>query len=221
MFDRFVGKVSMAQPTEARTWWKKMRKSAAADDAVPICELSNAAATHLAQLREDLPAAPLTKLIDSRGWTTVEMKPTSDSADSRRRDIRLLTASVVSLPTLQAAHAGQRFCSVLHSRFEETFCYVQWQHDAPADEALLARREQLELAIARMFSAQGGGCVIGGGIGEKYLYFDLAVTDPPQMVPHLRRALLEHQPAERCWLRFYDDELADEWVGIHPQAVEP
>jgi hypothetical protein len=183
--------------------------------------LNDLVAIHLTQLREELPAVALAKLIDSKGWTTLEMEPTSEVADTRRNDIRLMTASVAGLPPLTAAHRGRRFCSALHSRLGETFCYVQWQHDATSDNDLLARREQLELAIARMFSQSGGGCVVGGGIGAKYLYFDLALTDPRQTVPHLRRTLLEHKPPQRCWLLFYDDELAEEWVGIHPDAPEP
>ena len=63
--------------------------------------------------------------------------------------------------------------------------------------------------------------VVGGGIGEAYLYFDLAITDMPAAIPLIRRTLLEHDPPPACWLRFFDEELAAEWVGIHPEAVEP
>ena len=220
VLDRYIGSVSMAPPAEARAWWRKLRRTSQPSDWLSMSQLAEHIEECVAELRSELPSAPLAKLLDSRGWTTVEVTPTSEIPDTRRHDLRLLTASVASLAPLTAAHRSEPFFSTLHSNYGETFCYVQWEHGESDDNALLTRRDELEQSIAQAL-AEHNGCVIGGGIGEKYLYFDLALTELEQSIPSLRRALLPHQPPLACWLLFFDEELAEEWVGIHPNAMAP
>jgi hypothetical protein len=65
------------------------------------------------------------------------------------------------------------------------------------------------------------GAVIGGGTGLRYSYIDLALTDVERAVPVIRERLQRGRIGRRCWLQFYDDALAAEWVGLWPDSPEP
>ena len=71
--------------------------------------------------------------------------------------------------------------------------------DSPSDAAIVPE-------------AVGG--VIGGGTGRRYSYIDLSLTDVKRAAELMRPALRKGRIPPRTWLMFFDDELADEWVGI-------
>ena len=55
----------------------------------------------------------------------------------------------------------------------------------------------------------------------RYAYIDLALSDLKRAVPIIRQTLAERHAPVRSWLLFHDDELAAEWIGIHPQTPPP
>src|SRR5690606_38380402 len=89
VFDRFIGSIAMAEPEEGRGWWHRLRQASSREGAVPLRDMEAVVDEQLRGLREQLPAAPYAKLIDSSGWTTLEIEPADEALETRRQDLRL------------------------------------------------------------------------------------------------------------------------------------
>jgi hypothetical protein len=84
-----------------------------------------------------------------------------------------------------------------------------------------ADKSEIEDALTAVLTLGSLGAVIGGGTGLRYSYIDVALTDVERAVPVIRERLQRGRIGRRCWLQFYDDALAAEWVGLWPDSPEP
>jgi len=56
---------------------------------------------------------------------------------------------------------------------------------------------------------------------ESIPYFDLALLDAERGIDILREVLRGGNIHRRSWILFFDDSLAEEWIGIWPDSPEP
>ena len=113
---------------------------------------------------------------------------------------------------------GRPFFSETFSNQHETFCYLKI--DSTGDEGP-GRRLELETALNKMLESARLGCVIGGAVGLRYSYIDLALVDIPAAAKLMIPILHEERLPLRTWLQFLDSDLAVEWIGMYPGSPPP
>lgn len=164
-------------------------------------------------LHEARPARPLQQREVEASWSVVSFDP-QVPREGRFRD--LITAVTPDLELLQVAVSGAPFSSERFSRFGESFLYVQLE--LPPDEGA-RRRMQLEEALDAALSAAGRS--ITSGTGTRCSYIVLVVADLTSAVARVRETLQGLEVPRCSWLRFLDDSLAAEWVGVYPDTPPP
>ena len=157
--------------------------------------------------------------VDSREWTNYELAPDKHRDYAHQED--LATARTMVPEIWEATQQDDSFHSRRHSRCSEIFCYAKLDFSAMAENVSLDRKNELEESLDAALREAGVGCVVSGGTGLRYSYFDLAITNLQQASGVVRRTFNAPDLPKRSWLLFHDDELADEWIGLHPQAPAP
>ena len=61
----------------------------------------------------------------------------------------------------------------------------------------------------------------GAGSGERYSYLNVVVTEVDGALGRIRHALQKGRLPTRSWIRFFDDTLTNEWVGVWPDSPAP
>lgn len=157
-------------------------------------------------------------LVSSRtrdaNWAVATIDPRTRQG-GRQLDLR--TARTADLELLSASIGGVPFSSCRFSRFAETLLYVQT--DGFADEGFsttLAMEEAVDAALGPL------GRTFGAGTGDQYSYLNLVVADDVDAaLERIRQALQQGRSPKRSWIRFFDDTLANEWVGVWPDSPAP
>jgi hypothetical protein len=170
-------------------------------------------------IQEQLPPKKLHDIGVGEDWANCQLEPEQADDYVGRQD--LIVASTQSVDLFRAAHSSMIFTSSCHSRFGELFCYLKIDGSDVPREHFVEFRSNIEDALNPLLVQAAVGCCIGGGSGIRYSYLDLALTDLNQAIPILRQVLATRRVPLRSWLLFFDDELAQEWVGIYAQTPEP
>jgi hypothetical protein len=157
-------------------------------------------------------------LNDAR-WSLFRLTPRKAADHPRQLD--MFVGKTMLPPLWRAAHEGLPFSSARFSRVGETFCYVKLEGEGGAAEGGFEDKQQIEDALNDALVPAKLGCAIGGGSGLRYGYIDLALTQLGPGIEACRRVLRDGHAPARSWLQFFDDELADEWVGVHDDAPLP
>ena len=174
----------------------------------------------VAKQRSSLPTQPFMDRLSALSWTDIELKPQEAADYAHRFD---LTAGITgALELWRNAHSDQRFWSGRFSRCGETFCYIKIDRTSHSQGASVEERFKLETELNTALMERRLGCGIGGGIGLRYTYVDLAVIDV-RAAAGVIRDVLQRTPfgTSQAWLQFFDTTLGTEWIGLHPHSIEP
>lgn len=199
------------------TWCDDIEISSREATAVPIENVVAQTRKAIATLREQTPPRPLHEFAADAEWSILKLEP--KAADDYALQSDLLVGKTMYLPMWRAAQS-RTFFSERYSRFGETFCFLKLDGTEALKEGF-EDKVAIEDALEGAFAGTGLGAVIGGGTGLRYSYIDLALTDVERAVPILRETLQRGQITRRCWLQFFDDTLAAEWVGMWPDSPPP
>jgi hypothetical protein len=184
---------------------------------VPFEALADTVRAAVEQSQQTLANAPLVEFGDTLKWTMFKLEPRA--ADDYPHQVDLFVGKTVHVPMWRCAHTAG-FSSRRFSRVGETFCFLKLDGKDAALEGF-ADKSEIEDALTAVLTPASLGAVIGGGTGLRYSYIDLALTDVERAVPVIRERLQRGRLGRRCWLQFYDDALAAEWVGLWPDSPEP
>lgn len=146
-------------------------------------------------------------------WSVVTIDPRTRQGG---RQLDLHTTRTADLELLSASIGGVPFSSCRFSRYGETLLYVQT--DGFSDEGFsstLAMEEAVDAALGPL------GRTIGAGTGARYSYLNLVVADVDAALERIGHALRAGKLPTRSWIRFFDDTLANEWVGVWPDSPAP
>ncbi|MBM4778795.1 MAG: hypothetical protein GQE15_13915 [Archangiaceae bacterium] len=146
-------------------------------------------------------------------WSVATIDPRTRQGG---RQLDLHTTRTADLELLSASIGGVPFSSCRFSRFGETVLYVQT--DGFSDEGFtstLAMEEAVDAALGPL------GRTIGAGTGARSSYLNLVVGDVDAALERIRHALQQGKLPTRSWIRFFDDTLANEWVGVWPDSPSP
>jgi len=151
-------------------------------------------------------------------WHTLSIKHGSSLQHPRAND--QFTAITMDCELWTAAHRPLFHSSRFSTR--EVFAYLKIDgKDGLDPRGGFGDRGDIEDAINGVLNPAGLGCVIGGGTGRRYSYIDLALTDWRTALPGLRACLRQGFIPKESWLLFFDEEWADEWLGIYPETPAP
>lgn len=221
LLDERVGAIEVVPPRER--WLAQLIERLADDEHQPwlaLDELRSVFADQVAGMVDRLPLQPCCDWIDEAHWATITLEPPPRAEYPQRSD--LFVAVTGALDVWKAAHSSSAFYSTCHSRCGETFCYVKLDgRDGLSADSPFADRGDIEDALSAALRAEKLGCVIGGGTGQVYSYIDLALTDLRLGVNVVREALQQGGVPPRSWILFFDEILADEWVGVYDEAPPP
>lgn len=149
-------------------------------------------------------------------WTLVKLEPGSGRRDRHQADLE--RASCADVELFEASRCGLPFSSSRFSRFGELFAYVQTDG---FEERGLQTTLALEQAIDSALADGALGRAIGTGTGARFSYVDVVLADVPRALERLLPALRAGNLPKRSWVRFFDDTLAAEWVGVWPDSPAP
>jgi hypothetical protein len=123
-------------------------------------------------------------------------------------------------------NAPSRFFTSRLSKSGERFAYLQVD-GAEKLAADAVKRGQLEDQIDKQLRAAKLGCVVGGGAGTSNgsnpdrFYIDVMLADPDKAVPILQRLVSSNSLPHAAWLKFYDADWRQEWVGMYNDTPPP
>jgi hypothetical protein len=185
-----------------------------------LADLQGEVAAAIDRIRARLPHEPQRSLAaDLSVWKLFELDPEPAPDYPAQRDLQVAKSP---LPDMWfAAHSTDQFSSRRFSRCGETFCYVKVDSSGATSDERFAQKATLEDALMEALDQTGAGAFVGGGLGMKYSYIDLALTDLDRGLDVARRALAEVPAPPRAWIQFFDADLAAEWIGILPDSPPP
>ncbi len=216
LFERWVGRVS-ATPTVRGGALTVLNTNAEERSALPIETLPETLRAAIAGLKQALPEAAAAHAADD-AWVLFELEPVPAADFAAQDDLVVCSTRVPELK--KCFLRGEPFFS---GRFADSnLLYAYLKYDAPAGttEARLAERARFEDALSRAVRPEQAA-LVGLGLGVRYSYIDLAVSDfdciGEQLLPALRAAEI----SQRAWILFCDSELEREHVPVHPDSPEP
>jgi hypothetical protein len=217
LFERWVGRVS-ATPTVRGGALTVLNTNAEERSALPIASLPETIRAAIAGLKQGLAALPDLRAADSDDWVLFELEP-EPAADFAAQDDLVVCSTRV--PELKKCFLrGEPFFSGRFSNSNALYAYLKYDSAEATTEARLAERARFEAAFSRTVRAEQAA-LVGLGLGVRYSYLDLAVTDADCIREHLLPALRAAKIAQRAWFLFCDSELEREHIGLYPDSPEP
>jgi hypothetical protein len=208
----FVGSVDVAPLPRGGALHVINDGPTAAESTLPLAEVLPAAEAAVRGLYAELPEAPYHAFCERADWTLLELEPVPANDYGEKDD--LVFVSTMLPEATKCFLQGSRFSSSRFSKHGERFVYLKLD----AARRSSAERHDLRLALEDSLNGVlvpgGVGCVVGAGIGLRYLYLDLALQN------------LEHGVRVACervrklglelpgWALFCDTGWEHEWAPI-------
>jgi hypothetical protein len=217
-FDDWIGDVSaVAAPRMGA-----LRVVGSNDDferAFPLTELPSACDSAIAALYASLPEAPLWKSALDDAWTMFELEPELADDFASQDD---LTYTMTCMPEMRKSFLrGDPFASKRFSRHGERFVYLKIDSKGRSSDAELAQRRTLEELIDRTLVDEQVGSVIGSGLGLRYAYIDIALSDPQRGLQVLREVAQANDVSQRSWIQCCDSDYVKQWLPIWDSSPPP
>jgi hypothetical protein len=146
-------------------------------------------------------------------WTLLEMEPASEDGALDKSD--LVLASTCTPELLRCYLEGSPCASQRFTRDGERFVYVAYVDPERSMSKRVAKRTAIEMALSDLVT---DAIVTGVGLGVSSCYLDLALFNLETGLPRLISKLRELELPRRSVIRFFDTELADEWLNIWPDT---
>ena len=205
--DRWVGLIEVNNPRKIKGLTIKLER------------LKDTVEAAIEGLRDQLPPAPHCDRMEDASWTIWELKPRP--APDFPGQLDLFVGKSANAPMWTAAHSNGPFYSERFTRSGETFCYLKIDGAEGLENSTFLDKSEIEDAVDEALMPQQLGCHVGGGMGLRYAYLDLALTDVPRAINTIRERMQAGRIPLRSWILFFDSHLANEWVGIYDNSPIP
>lgn len=223
LLDRWIGAIGVVPLPPARralSRWFGKEPSPEHGPSLDLGELRPAVEQMIEEIRAKLPGAPHHAWpAEDVNFTLLELEPAD--AEDYPEQLDLLVAKTQNLPLWQAAHDSTLFYDERFTRWNETFAYVKVDGGGQPDEQRFELKTEIEDALDDVLMPAGLGCQIGGGLGRRYLYVDLALADLDAGIRAACERLRAAKLPRRAWIQFFGAELSHEWVGVYPDSPPP
>lgn len=219
--DRWVGRI------EVRPFAKKRGRKAHDGSEVPrhaisLDRLKDTVDAAVESVRDQLPRSPHYEWVEDASWTMWKLEVKGgEEAEDFPGQADLFVGKSPNAAMWKAAHSGRTFCSERYTGCGETFCYLKIDRDDGPSDSPFGDKGEIEDALDEALIPRELGCQIGGGMGLRYAYIDLALTDVPAAIAAIRECLQAGGVSKRSWILFFDSDLGNEWVGIYDDSPNP
>jgi hypothetical protein len=217
LFERWVGRVS-ATPTMRGGALTVLNTNAEERSALPIETLPDTVRAAIAGLKQGLALLPEPSAANNEDWLLFELEPEPARDFAAQDDLVVCSTRVPELK--KCFLRGEPFFSGRFSNSGALFTYLKYDSPERTTLARLAERARFEDALARALSPEQVR-LVGLGLGLRYSYLDLAVTDADCVREQLLPALCAAEITKRAWLLFCDSELDREYLALYPDSPEP
>lgn len=188
------------------------------EELIPLPEILTRFETLQREQRALAPEQPYHAWVGEAEHTLLKLEPPSAPDYVAQDD--LLSVVTADVELWEAAWSGAPFASERFSRNQEVFTYLKLE--LPGDsEQQLAKRREIEGALSAVLEPAGLAGVFATGLGRRYAYLYLALTDVESAWQTLAPILRDHEVPRRSWLLFCDTDLCGEWLAPWPDAPPP
>ena len=215
--ERWIGRVSVT-PAARGGLLTVLNTRSEERGALPLAELHPSACAAVEGLQRGLAqqAAATSKNCDD--WVLFELEP-EPAVDYAAQDDLVLAST--RLPELKKSFLrGDPFFSGRFTPAGDLFAYLKYESRERIGEARLRERGILEKALTRALH-EGDGSVFGVGVGLRYSYIDLAISNAACVETKILPALRSLEISERSWLLFHDTPLVADWIGVYAGTPAP
>ncbi|MEI9949661.1 MAG: hypothetical protein WDO74_11945 [Pseudomonadota bacterium] len=217
LFERWIGGV-LATPTVRGGLLPVLNESAEDRGALPIETLLDSIRAAIAGLEVGLLEPTFAHSTETDDWFAFELSP--DPAPDYAAQDDLVFCSTRVPEAKKSFLRGERFFSGRFTASGALFVYLKYDTLETTPEARLAERGKFEELLKRILAGHHGG-VVGVGLGVRYGYIDLALTDPEFVEQHLWPELRALKICKRSWLLFCDSELESEYLPMYSDSPAP
>lgn len=170
-------------------------------------------------LRAQFPPVPYHAFCERAEWTLLELQPRQGEDYAELEDLALCATM---LPEMTKCFLqGERFSSTRFSNQHEHFCFLKVDGAGTSDEQRFEKRLALEEALNRALVPGRVGCVVGAGLGLRYVYLLLALQNLEDGITITRQIAQRSDAPRRSWIQFCDTRWRYEWVGIWDETPAP
>lgn len=217
VFERWIGNVTCT-PTVRGGLLTVLNENADDRAALQIETLLDTVRAAIAGLRAGLPEDMFAHAADTDGWFAFELSP-EPAADYAAQD-DLLFCSTRTPELKKCFLRGEPFFSGRFTASGALFAYLKYDTLQISAEARLAERAKFEESTKRILT-ECDGEVLGFGLGVRYGYIDLALTNPDWVGQRLLPELRKLEISKRSWILFCDSELEDEHLPVYSDSPAP
>jgi hypothetical protein len=218
LFDDWVGAVDVAPAPRAGPL-RLLSASDPGERGLALDEVLPAVEAAIRGVYAELPSAPYRTLSEQASWTLLEAEPGAEIDYASQDDVAL--KSTVLPEAMKCFLERGRFSSKRFSRHGESVAYVKVDAIDETADSRHELRVRLEDALGKTLVRPGLGCVVGAGLGVRYVYIDVVLESIEHGVTAMRETLRRLEVARRSWILFCDGSLAHEWVGVWDDTPPP
>jgi len=216
LFERWVGTVS-ATPTVRGGPLVMLNPSVEEHAALPLETLPETVLAAITGLKLGLPPLPPPEG-QEEDWIAFELKPEPATDYAAQDDLVMCSTRT---PELKKSFLhGEPFFSGRFTNSNALFTYLKYETRQETARAQLVERAAMEAVVQRTLTPSDG-TIVGLGLGRRYSYIDLAVTDPAFARARLLPALRAAELPRRAWLLYCDSELEREYLPVYSESGEP
>lgn len=218
-FDDWVGAVDVGPAPRGGSLRVLPPGAAPADPTLALSDIGPAVEAAIRGVMAELPDSPYHALAEREEWTLLEAEPKLASDYASQDD--LVLCSTLLPEAMKCFLQGSPFSSCRFSKHGERFVYAKVDGADGTMEARYALRVSLEEALESALAPSGLGCVVGAGIGVRYVYVVLALASPETALDAAEGALRKLEVPRRAWFLPCDSDHDGEWAGVWDDAPEP
>jgi hypothetical protein len=212
VFDEWVGSIDVAPLGRGGSLRVVSDAAPGPDAALPLTELKASVDAAIRSVDAQLPDAPYHTFCERAEWTLLEMTPKAEADYGAQDDLAFLSTMLPEC--MKSFLQGAPFSSRRFSRWNEQFAYVKIDVAEKSMEQRHELRIEYEDRLNALLVPGRVGCVVGAGLGVRYLYLELALERFDEGVRAVQGKLARLGVGPRAWILFCDSALRQEWVGI-------
>jgi hypothetical protein len=218
-FDDWVGAIEVGPAARAKSLRVLPDGAFPPDPTLALDDIAPAVEAAIRGVTAGLPATPYHALAEREEWTLLEAEPALASDYAAQDD--LVLCSTLLPEAIKCFLQGSPFSSCRFSKHGERFVYAKVDGADRTMEARYALRVSLEEAIEEALLPPGLGCVVGAGIGVRYVYVVIALASPEAALVTTCQALRKLEVPQRAWILPCDSAHEGEWAPVWDDAPEP
>lgn len=217
LFERWIGSV-VATPTVRGGLLTVLNENTEDHSAFPIETLLDSVRAAVVGLKQGLSELSVARTSQADDWFAFELSPVP-AVDYAAQDDLVFCSTRVPEPK-KSFLRGEPFFSGRFAASHALFTYLKYESAHASSEARLDERSKIEQLMTRII-AERDGTMVGFGLGLRYGYIDLVLSDPDCARQRLFPELRAFGISKRSWVLFCDSELSAEYLPVHPDSPPP